>query len=141
MGDYQRIAETIARIIDEHRHEEGISPNEIPEIAGSIDQGEINCYPGIPGFRCCDLALFVSLSSPAYIKTRRGHLSCRQAIEKVVQHMQGSCFQKTTVAVLVTDSWDATAYDEWMANLQRIRSSSHIEIYLMSGPTVSEIRI
>jgi len=144
MGEFQRVAERIAQGIFKHKekHEEGVRPDEVPEIImGATGQRKINCYPGIPGYGCFNEAWFVSLTSQAYKGRKRGHLSCRQAIEKVVQHMQGSCFNKTRVAVLITDNWDVIAYDEWKANFQQIKSAAHIEIYLMSGPSVSEIHL
>ncbi|HPE46727.1 MAG TPA: hypothetical protein PK380_12725, partial [Deltaproteobacteria bacterium] len=70
-----------------------------------------------------------------------GHLSCRQAMEKVVQHMQGVCFQNTRFAVLITDSWDPSAYDDWRWNIENINRHAGVEVYLISGRTVSRISI
>jgi len=142
VGDFIGIAQRIASLLSELAGRGGISPQELAEIAShAMGEREINLYPGIPGYVCHDLALFISLTSPAYVKGKRGHLSCRQAIEKLVQHMQGSCMNRTRVAVLITDSWNAAAADEWKANLQQIARIAHIEIYLIAGQSVSEIYI
>lgn len=143
MGEYQTIAETIAECISERQLDGGVRPDELAEIGvRSAHQGEaINCYPGRPDHECYPFALFISLNSPDYVRSKRGHLSCRQAMEKVVQHMQGSCFQRTRVAVLVTDCWDGAAWKEWRGNFQQIGQDAHIEIYLMTGAaTISEIQ-
>jgi hypothetical protein len=101
----------------------------------------VNCYPGLPSKNCYDLAIFISLSSTRYIKGTRGHLDCRKAIEKVVQHMQGNCKHRSKYALLLVDSWNVSAYDEWMANLQQISRHSIFEIYLMTKGNISRIYI
>jgi hypothetical protein len=143
MGKFRHIAERIAGIIEEMKGEGGISADRIPDILNDLFGGElgnINCYPGKPGYDCYDFAMFLSLTSEAYAKGR-GHLTCRKAMEKIVQHMQGLCSQKTRDAVFITDSWDATAFNEWRANLAEIRNNACLEIYLISGRAISEIYI
>lgn len=143
MGEFVRIAEGLAAVLQEKKIHGGIRPGEIADIiAGTMatGSGSMNCYPGIPGYACCDLSVFVSLNSPAYRKGR-GHLSCRMAMEKIVQHMQGWCLNKTHYAVLITDNWDASAFDAWRGNLEQIKDHAHIEIYLLSGNSVSEMFI
>ncbi|MEJ5366588.1 MAG: hypothetical protein WHS86_15950 [Desulfosoma sp.] len=141
MGEFIGIATRIARQISAMAAEQGgISPQDLPEIGSrAAGREEINIYPGVPGYRCHELSLFISLSSPTVVKGRRGHLSCRQALEKMVQHMQGTCMGKTNIAILVTDSWDAAAADEWAGNLRQIARMAHLEIYLIAGPNVSQI--
>jgi len=57
----------------------------------SVVLGEpVNLYPGKGGFSCFEIAIFVSLTSPLYTRGR-GHFSFRQAVEKMVQHAQGTC--------------------------------------------------
>jgi len=143
MSEYQGIAEQILIILEELKKEGGIHVDQIPSVVNGVaglGTGVINCYPGTKGSHCCQLSLFLSLTSPPYTKGR-GHINCRGAMEKIVQHMQGSCFQKTNVAIFVTDNWNAVAFDGWQANLEHIRSFSHIEVYLISGRAVSEIYI
>ena len=62
-------------------------------------------------------------------------------MEKIVQHMQGSCIHKTRAAVFVTDSWDEHAFADWKANLEEISHTNHFEIYLIAGRTISQIKI
>ena len=143
MGDFREVAERLLSILEEMKHNGGIRDVDLPNIINDCvgkGEGQINCFPGVPGFGCCDLSFFLSLNSPSY-KKGRGHLNCRKAMEKIVQHMQGACFQKTRVAVFITDNWDATAFEEWSANLEQISRHAHIEIYLLTGQAVSEIHI
>lgn len=147
MGKFRHIAERIAGIIEEMKREGGISADRIPDIMNDLIRGEldnnignINCYPGKPGNVCYDFSIFLSLTSAVYAKGR-GHLSCRKAMEKIVQHMQGLCSQKTRDAVFITDGWDTSAFDEWRANLEVINSNAHLEIYLITGRGISEINI
>jgi len=141
MSEYRRIAEEILVTLEDLKHQGGIHVDQIPHIFSNIvGQGEINCYPSSTKIQCCQLSLFLSLSLPSYIKGR-GHISCRKAMENIVQHMQGTCYQKTRKAIFITDNWNAIAFEEWRANLEHIRGSCHIEIYLLSGRTVSEINI
>ena len=150
MGEYKELAEKVLRVLEKMRAEGEILPEDImasgiSEIIGGHSRGAggINFYPyGRPGSGCYDFSLYLSLQSPAYInKRRRGHMNCDQAIQKIVQHMQGLCFYKTRVAVLLTDSWSATSFERWRANLEQIRNYALLEIYLLSGRAVSEIYI
>ncbi|MGM0498390.1 MAG: hypothetical protein ACQESJ_10765 [Bacteroidota bacterium] len=142
MGEFSQIAKQIAGHLSELADSRKIDTNELAEITrAAAEREEINLYPGVPGYGCYGLSIFVSLSSPSYVKGKHGHLSCGQAIEKVVQHMQGACMNRTRTAVLVTDSWDSYAWDEWKVNLQQIENTAHFEIYLITGRNVSEIQI
>ncbi len=142
MGELIHIAERIAGHLGELADRRSIDTGDLAEIvSGSARREGINLYPGVSSYGCHDLAIFISLSSPLYVKGRRGHLSCRQAIEKVVQHMQGSCMNRTRAAVLITDSWDSVASHEWNANLLQIAAAAHLEIYLITGKNISEIHL
>ena len=142
MGEFGQVAEHIGGLLSDLSERKKITAADIPEIASRASgDDEINCYPGIPGSGCHDKAIFISLSDSVYIRGKRGHLTCRQAIEKVVQHMQGTCMKHTRSAILVTDSWDATAYREWQGNIQQIKHYAHFEAYLIAGRYVSEIQL
>ncbi|WP_307403062.1 hypothetical protein [Desulfofundulus luciae] len=144
MSEFRRIVEKLAILIDELKNNnQGIRSDDIPRIvqeAVGHGSGEINCYPGIPSSRCYDIALFISLNSPSYAKGK-GHLNCRQAIEKLVQHMQGNCHRRTRIALLITDNWDPAAFYDWEANIRNIRAEAHVEAYLLAGRNVSEINL
>jgi len=125
----------------------GIHPDQIPDIIkesiGTLigsEENHFNCYPGIPGGRRCSVAFFVSLANSENTRGR-GHLNCRKALEKIVQHMQGSCSERTSLAVLITDSWDPEAFEEWKANLHEIDRQKYLRILLILGGTVSPIDI
>jgi len=138
MGEFEEIAERLAKIVDESVGAGGIYSEDIPgivsKIAGDILHQQINCYPGVPCSDCYETAKFVSLNSKASA-IGRGHLSCRKALEKMVQHMRGQCPGKTKIGVLYTDSWDVKAWDDWKAIIQNIMSvdNVYIEAYLMIG--------
>ncbi len=68
-------------------------------------------------------------------------MTCRQALEKIVQHMQGSCFKKTRNAIFITTQWDSTAFEEWKANLFQIQHLEYLEVYLLVGSHASPIKI
>jgi len=122
----------------------GISPDDISDIVSNTVGnrfGAINCYPGIPGYGCCQMAFFVSLTSKSFIGNKRGHLDFFSAIEKIVQHMQGSCKGETYTAILFTDSWNSSAVDKWRDNLRQIAKDAHIEMYYTNGDTITEMPI
>jgi hypothetical protein len=43
--------------------------------------------------------------------------------------------------VLITDSWDPLAYDDWRWNMVNNNGHAGVEVYLISGLTVSRISI
>ena len=120
-------------MLDSLDYKGGIRPQDIPDLFGRMTNssyGQFNCYPGIPGSGCFKEALFVSLKSPRYAKGR-GHLTFKQAIEKLIQHMQGSCANITEIAILVTDNWDPKVFAEWKTTLLNIKKNKDIKIYLI----------
>ncbi len=144
MGEFHEICQRIAGMIEESRGQAGgVSARDIPEIVSqAIGRGldAFNCYPGVPGTGCHDLALFISLGNPLVAKGR-DHLNFRNALHKIVQHMQGSCLRATRHAILFTDCWDATAYEEWKSNIQQIAKSANFEAYLVVGACVTLMSI
>lgn len=138
MGEFENVARRIAAEISaKMQSREKIDPSEIAEILG-LGVGQINCYPGIPSGRCCDLAFFVSLKNKNYA-TGRGHLDFGAAVSLLVKHMQGGCADVTRNAVIITDSWDDAAYGEWRANVQNIKQSRLVEAYLITGGKVTQV--
>ncbi len=143
MGEFEGVCQRIADMIDEARQQAGgVSVDDLAKIAAqAIGRGtdEINCYPGVPGTSCHDLALFFSLKPP----TARGgrHLNFLQALHKIVQHMQGSCSGTTRHAVFFTDSWDAIAYEGWKANIYQIKKNACVEAYLLVGARVTLVSL
>lgn len=149
MGEFQEIAERIAGILAEMTDKGGVTSQQLAEIVGSAlreggsitgSEDSFNCYPGIPGHGCKELAFFLSLSSSSFSKGR-GHLNCKQAMENIIQHMQGSCPGITRYAIFLTDSWDAYAFNEWQANLRQIKQKALLEVYLLTGKNVSYISL
>ncbi len=145
MGDFGKIANEITDVIRENRNNtRGIGVKDISKIVGKSTKhriGEVNCYPGIPGAKCKEEAFFVSLTSKASIKKRRGHLSFSAALSSIVRHMQGNCANITRSAIFITDSWDSNAYDVWKENIREISKNSNLEIYLMAPGGNLEIRV
>lgn len=145
MGEFEGIANSIAGILREIGREgnRGISTDELPRIVHDFGfRGPFNCYPGGSGYGCHDLAIFFSLTTPQYKGKHRGHLTCRKAIEMLVQHMQGACSRgRTHIAVLIVDSWDAEAAFDWRSNLEEIQTHAHLEVYLLVGETSTRLRV
>lgn len=138
MSEFYGIAESILGRLADAREK-----IHIDEIRDSVAHGmgeDINFYPGVPGAHCHKLAVFVSLGSPLYVKGRK-HFKCGEAMEKIVQHMQGNCVGRTTNVVFITDSWDEIAFSKWKANLEQISRNNHFEIYLLVGRSISVIKI
>lgn len=144
MGMFRNAVEKMARAIANRDNDKHIDAKDIPKIIFDALGGEnnINCYPGNPCGYCSDLAFFVSFTSTKYKRPRdRYHLSCNQAMECLVRHMQGICRGQTKNAILITDNWDAAAFYRWGSNLSTIRSESNLEIYLLNAEAVTEIEI
>ena len=140
MGDFYDIAERIfGRLRDS---ENGIRADEISHIVGDLNGKEINCYPGNPGGRCHDVALFVSLNSLSHADGTK-HLKFRKALEKIVQHTEYICPDEVRAIVLLTDTWDVKAFDEWKGILEKISVSGRIyfEIYLLANKDILRIKV
>ena len=120
MNELGELAEKIGALIAESEHQGGVGIKDIPQIVdqclgekGNAVFGGSNCYPSDRHDSACyDLAVFVSLQSPLYAKGRY-HLTCREALKTMVQHVQGACAGQTRNILFVTDNWDAKAYAEW----------------------------
>ena len=140
MNELREIAEKIVKSIELKAQYGGISVNEMPDIIdkSSVLKEPYNLYPGTNGFNCYDLAIFISLTSQHH-KSGHGHFDIRRTLEKIVQHMQGSCKNKTLTALVLTDNWDANAFQEWKANVKQIQSFSTLEIYLMTDGQISPV--
>ena len=52
-------------------------------------------------------------------------------LERLVRHVQGSCAGTTREAVLITDTWNPEAFERWRSNLETIRQSVSLAIYLI----------
>ena len=114
-----------------------ISPDDITRVVSSCGGEPVNCYPGEPGAACHSMAVFVSLTAKAYARGR-GHLSFRQALECFVQHMQGGCAGRTHTAIVIVDSWDPEAFEDWRANIEQVRKSgAFVEVYLVDSNSVT----
>jgi len=153
MGEFRHVAEDFLRRLRERtgafreypgeREQRSVRAGDIPDLFGDeTGRGDgFNCYPGIPGHPCYELALFISLQSREYIGNSRGHLTFREALIKLVQHMLGSCFDTTRTAVLITDNWNPNALDEWQSTIRRVvaLTNLHLEIYLLQGDQTIEM--
>ncbi len=143
MGEFEKIVGEFSDTVNESENN-SIGAKEIGRIVGEKTEhrfGKVNCYPGIPGAECHNIAFFISLTSKRYIKKRGGNLSFSAAVSQIVKHMQGSCIRKTHQAVFITDNWDTNSYDEWKANLKEIGKQANLEIYLLTSGSYTEISI
>jgi hypothetical protein len=122
----------IANRIAEQAANGGISVAALTEILSSVFHGEINCYPGYPSDRCHRLAFFVSVHGQ--LRKGKGHLSFAQAMEALVQHMQGRCSGVTQQAVVITDAWWHDHYEKWRNNIDAMKQNGiRIEFYLIGA--------
>ncbi len=139
MGEFQKQADEIARVINE-KSTEKMNIAELPKITAEIVGHEVNCYPGNPGSICHEDAYFYSLNGE-YAGTRGSNLSLYVVLAKIVQHMIGSCEGKTKYAVLITDNWNDDTYSPWKSTFEKIRKMAHIEVYLMTSGKCTKIEI
>jgi hypothetical protein len=117
-----RLGDELRRISGELEPGGGIKGSDIAGFIG--ERGEpINCYPGVPGGGCHEEAYFISLKSPKYTAPRGKHLGLSEAMQKLVQHMQGHCIGITRQAYVVCDNWQPELADPWRSNIKVIRDS------------------
>lgn len=134
---FDEVAEGIADIIG---HGEFINSDDISDIVGRW-AGDVNCYPSKIKGDCKQKAYFISLKDKRYAKGN-GHLTFRQALECLIQHMQGTCYDVTKTAILLSDIWDAGAYNDWRNNIEQIKRQGRIvEAYIIGGNKATPMQI
>jgi len=128
--------------IQERLNGGGIAAKELPKLINSACVGEeaINLYPSNNKGGCYELAYFIALKRSPYAKGN-GHLDCRKAMEKLIQHTLGSCRNITKQAIFITASWDAGAYNEWKHILAEIDENIELEVYLLSGRSATRMDV
>jgi hypothetical protein len=137
MGEYQRIADRLAGILEEGTIDLGDSRGIAGHIVGR-DEDSFNLYPsGVPG-RCHDLAVIISLTYKVNA-SKKGQLGFRDAIDKIDWHLD-RC-PNTRSVVFVTDNWDARVIKLWRRRLQKIQHDGKLEIYLIVPGNVNEIAL
>ncbi|MBO8093639.1 MAG: hypothetical protein J7D60_10045 [Prosthecochloris sp.] len=146
MGEWKEIAAAVIRAGAAMREDgmTGIAPRDLADIVGRASgrgSRNINLYPGMPSDTCYDLAVFVSLRSPEYTRSRRGHLVFAEALQLLVRHMQGACTGNTRTAVLVCDEYVQASLDFWRPNLRTIMQDAQLELYLIEGVHVVELPV
>jgi len=52
-------------------------------------------------------------------------------LERLVRHIQGTCAGTTREVVLITDTWNPEAFERWRSNLETIRQTASLAIYLI----------
>ena len=140
MGEFQKQADKIARVINE-KSTDKIDISALSDITANAVGNEVNCYPGIPGGKCHKGAYFYSVDKGKYTGTRGLNLSLYVVLSKIVQHMIGACEGETKYAVLITDNWDESIYEPWKSTFKKIRNNAHIEVYLMTSGKCIHIEI
>ena len=133
-GEFMRVAEELAKRICDA---DGVTIDDLTDIFR--DSGGFgNLYPSNTKGSCQPVAFFVSLSVN---KNGRGHLNFSEMIACFVQHMQGHCPGVTRHAVMITDSWDAIVFDDWRANVERVKLDASVEVYMIKGKSVMPVPI
>lgn len=133
-GRFIGIAQEILRVATDG----GLRPEQVREIIGNEHGYNFNCYPGVPGNECHQLAVFVALHG----KLRRGGrwpYDFEGILQAMVQHVQGSCPDVTKDIVLITDSWWAPNFEKWQGNIDTmIKTGVNVEGYLISAPDIAD---
>ncbi len=62
--------------------------------------------------------------------------TCAYMLERLVRHVQGSCAGTTREAVLITDTWNPEAFERWRSNLETLRRTTALGIYLIGEGTL-----
>jgi len=120
----------------------GVKVGDLPKIINNSfgeEQG-VNLFPSNTKGACHELAYFFALKNSPYAKGN-GHLGCRQAMEKVIQHTQGACRNITKQAIFITAHWDANAYQDWKHILADIDKTIELEVYLLAGNSATRIDV
>lgn len=120
----------------EHGGKSISSKEVLSDIQDATNQNgdRINFYPSDSKGSCCDQLMVLALNGwPAAYGTH-GNLNCGQALEILVQHVQGCCHNMTRWAVLVTANWDNFAYDKWQNNIEVMRKQGVKIVFLQLGP-------
>jgi hypothetical protein len=94
----------------------------------------INFYPSDQKGPCSDRLMVLALNGWPAADFTHGKLNCAQALEILVQHVQGHCYGVTRWAVIVTALWDHYAYDRWRSNIDTMRNQGVRIAFLQLGP-------
>ncbi|AOW76235.1 hypothetical protein A3Q34_04805 [Colwellia sp. PAMC 20917] len=118
-----------------------VSINELGDWLLDQHHHQINFYPSNSNGSCCDLAVFLSMTSKKYKKTKdpRNNLNC--ILDALSKHMQGDCAGMTNKCVIITDNWDADVWDNYKSRIKQVMNNAYVEIYMISDPYISEIEL
>ena len=149
-SEYAGTIREIARIASEGE----LDNEKLGELLGGR-HGAVNCYPGEPTDICYPMAWFIALEGqlgrglqhefgPPWRRygwhggprvdwgyPPQPPYGFAAMLEQCVRHLQGHCAGVTREAIIVTDSWNALAYEHWRGNLERIRAQVRLEIHLI----------
>lgn len=138
-GPLRPVLEALMQCICSHQEKDNTSISSkitLSHIQEAMNQNgdRINFYPSDQKGPCSDRLLVLALNGwPAAYGTH-GNLNCSQALEILVQHVQGHCYDITRWAVLVTANWDNFAYDKWQSNIEIMRKQGVKIVFLQLGP-------
>ena len=65
-----------------------------------------------------------------WLKTK-DKVNLEKMIPKVIQHMQGSCIDKTQKMLLITDNMNTDLINPWRGNLKNIQSIDGKEVVIL----------
>lgn len=123
----ERIEEVVKRISSAGA-EGGLTEAQLCDIVLS-DLGEINCYPGIKGAGCHEVALFVSLKGKMGLGIKQ--ISFGTQMKNLVNHIR-KCRGRTREIVFLTDNWDPFSFEHNREFLQDLRDNGiHIQFFLV----------
>lgn len=93
----------------------------------------INIVPVNNKGKCREQAVFVSKihnQNPSKIALGEP-MAFGPLLERLVQHLQGSCYGVTREVLVVTDNLDALAMNAWANNLQVAQHEQHVSIQVV----------
>lgn len=130
--DLRRIANKI-----QNDTEGNIHGRHIPKVVHESYPYPANCYPGEPANQCFETAFFFSLTARRYVNSDKGHLSFRQMLGCFARHMEGKCGGITKQVCILSDNWDADAYDELKPFIDEIKRTVKVSACLIVGKSYS----
>ena len=87
---------------------------------------------------CKEVAVFVALDAKSMKLKPKHRMSFKEALERIVQHVQGTCAGTTKHILLITSSMDADDLAPWLGNIRNF-GDVKFDILLRTGSTWKEM--
>ena len=97
-----------------------------------------NLIPSDEEGKCKEVAVFVALDAKSMKLKPKHRMSFKEALERIVQHVQGTCAGTTKHILLITSSMDADELAPWLGNIRNF-GDVKFDILLRTGNTWKEM--